>query len=79
MKDKEIYTNNFLEQSKTIINEIEKLLPPIKNCIDKGGFPIYLSDLQILVDNLMYLNVANNAVNNERFYSNQKRLNKKRK
>ena len=53
MKDKNIYKNNFLEQSKTIINEIEKLLPSIKLCVDKGGFPVYLEDLQILADNLM--------------------------
>jgi hypothetical protein len=54
---------NYVKDAITVTKEAEKLLKAVQNCLEKSdAFPIYLSDLQDMIDNLMYLNVAHNAV-----------------
>jgi hypothetical protein len=63
-------TKFYINRAKFIANEAEKMLQAVKRCLNESeGFPIYLDDLQIMVDNLVYLSVAHNAVLNEH-YSN---------
>lgn len=73
--------NNFyVNRAQVIAEEADKLLQSVKRCLNESEmFPIYLSDLQILVDNLMYLNVMNNAVQNEKFSYPKKKTRRKRK
>jgi hypothetical protein len=73
--------NNFyINRAIHIAEEAEKTLAAVKRCLTESKlFPIYLADLQIQVDNLMYLNVANNAVMNEKAYSVKKKPRRKRK
>lgn len=57
----------YVYRAQSIIPEIEKLTAAVKDCLEKSeGFPIYLDDLQDLVNNLVYLRVAHDAVNEER-------------
>lgn len=56
---------NYIKDAILVTKEAEKLLKAVQNCLENSnGFPIYLSDLQEMIDNLMYLNIAHNAVNN---------------
>jgi hypothetical protein len=75
MKENNFYINRAIYT----IEEAEKVLVAVKRClIESRGFPIYLDDLHILVDNLMYLNAANNAVLFEKL-SLKKKPRRKRK
>jgi len=70
-------TKFYINRAKQTAEDADKLLQAVKRCLNESElFPIYLPDLQTLVDNLMYLNVMHNAVHNE-FYSSLKRKKKK--
>jgi len=44
--------NNFyVNRAQVVAEEADKLLQAVKRCLNESkGFPIYLSDLQVLVD-----------------------------
>jgi len=76
-----MFNNDFwINRAIYTVEEAEKTLLAVKRClIEARGFPIYLDDLKILVDNLTYLNVAHNAVMNEKAYAAKKKPRRKRK
>ena len=72
--------NYYINRAIILAEEAEKTHKAVKNCLTESKlFPIYLADLQTQVDNLMYLNVANNAVLNEKLYFSKKKTLRKRK
>ena len=70
-------TKFYLNRAKQTADDADKLLQAVKRCLNESElFPIYLIDLQTLVNNLILLNAMHNAVHNE-FYSSLKRPKKK--
>jgi hypothetical protein len=72
----------YVKRAQGLIPEIQKLLNSVSECLNKSEmFPIYLKDLQEMVDNLTYLDVAQNAVINMEYeeFLNKSNKNKKRK
>lgn len=69
-------TKYYLNQAKVVANKADDLLQSVKNCLTESEmFPIYLKDLQEMVNTLMYLNAAHNAVQEEHFWDAPKNQN----
>ena len=74
--------NDYIRRARIISEEADILLQSVKRslyCDELPQFPLYLYDLKELIDNLCYLNVANNAVNNHIHNTNNLPLLSKKK
>lgn len=62
------YRDAIIRDGLRVVAEARKLLDSTENCLEKSRmFPCYLSDLTELIDGLITLNGAHNAVSNVYF------------
>lgn len=69
----------YVKRAQRLLPEIQKTFDAVSRCLNESElFPIYLVDLQDMVDSLMYLNVAHNVVLNAEHNERLSKLEKKK-
>jgi hypothetical protein len=58
--------SKYIKEAQRLLPEIEKTFVAVKECIGESNqFPYYMIDLFSQVQQLMYLNIAHNAIINK--------------